>query len=79
MSGASGASPLSNYRSRRRWEINDLLDELTGVDCEPAAKEPVRRRLELLLAEVEFSRPGDRVLAARIRDGRLELEKFRLR
>jgi hypothetical protein len=30
---------------------NDLLDELTGLDREPTAKEPVRRYVETLLVK----------------------------
>jgi len=71
MSG-SGASPLSNYRARRRWEINDLLRDLASLD--PSAQARLRSSILPLLAEVESSRLGDRLLAAKIRDARSQLE-----
>jgi hypothetical protein len=72
MSG-TGASPLSNYRARRRWQINELLGDLTSLNLEPALKESLRQRLVLLLRDVEYSHSGDRLLASKIRDARVQL------
>jgi len=72
MSG-TGASPLSNYRARRRWQINELLGDLTSLNLEPALKESLRQRLVLLLRDVEYSHSGDRLLASKIRDARIQI------
>jgi hypothetical protein len=72
MSG-TGASPLFNYRARRRWQINQLLRDLTNLNLEPALKESLRRRLVLLLRDVEYSHSGDRLLASKIRDARSQI------
>jgi hypothetical protein len=77
MSG-KGASPLTTYRARRRWEINDLLDELSGLNGEPAVKESLRQHLLILLRDVEASRPGDRLLVSKIRDFRAALHKLKV-
>jgi hypothetical protein len=72
MSGTE-ASPLSNYRARRRWQINELLGDLTSLNLEPALKESLRQRLVLLLRDVEYSHGGDRLLASKIRDARVQI------
>ena len=72
MSG-TGASPLSNYRALRRWQINELLDDLAILNLEPALKESLRVRLVLLLRDVEHSHSGDRLLASKIRDARFQI------
>ena len=64
---------MSNYRARRRWQINELLDDLAILNLEPALKESLRVRLVLLLRDVEHSHSGDRVLAAKIRDARVQI------
>jgi hypothetical protein len=72
MSG-TGASPLSNYRAWRRWQINELLGDLTSLNLEPALKESLRQRLVLLLRDVGYSHSGDRLLASKIRDARVQI------
>ena len=72
MSGI-GASPLSNYRARRRWQINELLGALTSLNLDPALIESLRQRLVLLLRELEHSQSGDRLLASKIRDARSQI------
>ena len=72
MSG-TGASPLSNYRARRRWQINELLGDLTSLNLEPALKESLRVRLVLLLRDVEHAHSGDRVLASKTRGARVQI------
>jgi len=64
---------LSNYRALRRWQINELLDDLAILNLEPALKESLRVRLVLLLRDVEHSHSGDRLLASKIRDARFQI------
>ena len=73
MSGTGASPPLSNYRARRRWQINELLGDLTSLNLEPALKESLRQRLVLLLRDVEYSHGGDRLLASKIRDARFQI------
>jgi hypothetical protein len=73
----SDRSPLTNYRARLRWEINDLLSELASLDREPAVKESLRQHMVLLLKDVETARPGNRLLASKIRDFRAAIHKLR--
>jgi hypothetical protein len=72
MSG-TGASPSSNYRARRRSQINELLDDLANLNLDPALKEALRVRLILLLRDVEHSHSGDRLLVSKIRDARVQI------
>jgi len=72
MSGI-GASPLSNYRARRRWQVNELLGALTSLNLDPALIESLRQRLVLLLRELEHSHSGDRLLASKIRGARVQI------
>jgi hypothetical protein len=72
MSG-TGASSLSNYRARRRWQVNELLSALTSLNLDPALIESLRQRLVLLLRELEHSHRGDRLLASKIRDARSQI------
>jgi hypothetical protein len=62
----------------KHQRLNELLDELTRIDCDPVIKESYRRRLELLLKDGNAT-PGDGLFETKIRDARREIEQLKAR